>query len=222
MTSDVDNEAKDSTTWKRAALGVFATLFLGAVGSGIWEVLFRPGLSLFGDFLSSASASFESSVYSMAALDPQPLPGLMLLLVLSILPLMVSILFFMETFVRPPLDRIIKSHIERSTRGVEDRLEIKRIVHRKRWAAGGMGIIVMGVFGAVTLVGFTQQNEATKIWRIYQSNLEIIAAVAPEQDVRTFRAKFRMMKRREDFVALKREMDALAGRGSVSLNWYGV
>lgn len=206
---------------KRVFAGVASTLFLGAIGSGVWEVLFRPGLSWIGGQLSSISNRFESQIYLTAALDPQPLPGLLLLLVLCVIPFLLGSYLFMRGFIETPLRRIVHGHLDKSLKGIDDKSRQERILRGRLWLVAGAGVIVCCLYGAMTLVGFTLQNESTKVWRIFQSNVEILSSVLPEQEVRLLHAKFRQMKNRKDFESLRRDMDAGAVKNKVNLNWYG-
>lgn len=81
--------AKEPASWRVAKiiLGVIGTVILGALGSGLWEIFFRPSMGVAGDFFISISDFIESSVYTTAALDPTPVSGLITLLCLTQAPL---------------------------------------------------------------------------------------------------------------------------------------
>ena len=59
---------KSKITTKKAILGILATIILGAIGSGLWEIALSPLFKLIVnsvvDFFSSISISFENSIYT--------------------------------------------------------------------------------------------------------------------------------------------------------------
>lgn len=206
---------------RRIIVTVVTTLVLGAIGSGVWEVLFRPGLSWVGKVLSEVSSRFENDIYSSAALDPQPLPGLILLLLICTIPLCVAAYFVMEGFVRKPLVGAFRRSLNSElANAAEDQTEA--ILDRRLRRVSVMGALVMVVFFGISFVGFTLQNEATKVWRISQANLEVCAGYAADLEIKRLRALFRSMNTRADFDQFKIELDRIANSASIRLNWYAM
>ncbi|PYS27914.1 MAG: hypothetical protein DMF75_19615 [Acidobacteria bacterium] len=68
---------------RRIAWVVLGTVILGAVGSGLWDLLMKPGVSRFGrlflGIITFGSKTLRDSAYSSAALDPTSLPALVIL-----------------------------------------------------------------------------------------------------------------------------------------------
>jgi len=75
---------------KRAVLAVIGAIILGAIGSGLWEMIAKPGLSslgrLFLTLVTFGSESARNNAYADAALDPTAIPSLVLLLQFSAIP----------------------------------------------------------------------------------------------------------------------------------------
>jgi hypothetical protein len=211
----------ETRNFRRLAGTVVATIFLGAVGSGIWEIMFRPGLSTAGALLASISTRFEQEIYSTAALDPTPVPGLILLLMLCLLPLFVATSFFMLAFVEPVIARMVAKSTKKMLEGVSTREHRNRMLNRRRKGVALLGMMVMGVFGTLTYVGFALQNEATMVWRTFNANLEVVAARQTDSETKLLRAQFRQMKNRADFERLQLLMNQAAQRSGVGLEWYG-
>jgi len=78
--------------------GALGTLILGAIGSGIWEILFRPGLSRVGSFIVSISGKANEAVYQNAALDPTLVASLFLLLLTIYIPMIFAMWFLYKGF----------------------------------------------------------------------------------------------------------------------------
>lgn len=200
---------------------VVTTLVLGAIGSGVWEVLFRPGLSWAGKVLSEVSSRFENDIYRSAALDPQPLPGLILLLLVCTIPLCVAAYFVMEGFVRKPLIGAFRRSLDSElANAAEDQAEA--ILDRRLRRVSVIGALMMVVFAGIFFVGFTLQNEATKVWRISQANLEVCAGYAADSEIKRLRSLFRSMQTRADFDRFRTELNRIANAASVKLDWYAM
>lgn len=204
------------------AKSVLVTLFLGAVGSGIWEVLFKPGLSTVGILMASGSTWFENEIYRTAALDPQPLPGLILLLALCATPFYFAIGFVHKGFVELPLKRIVKKHFAKTKEQAKDNEELERILGRKLKGVALIGIALCMFLGSMTFVGFVLHSEATKVWRIFQANLEICAPSLTDSEIRLTRAQFRKIHTKTDFSRVKSELDQASRRSGITLDWYGI
>src|SRR5205807_1241025 len=79
------------------------TIILGAIGSGVWDSLAKPGLSRFGRIILNTvtlgSESARDSAYSSAALDPTPIAPLLIILILSFIPLVIAIFVALIEFI---------------------------------------------------------------------------------------------------------------------------
>src|SRR2546427_8335681 len=75
-------ESQVSKNRQRIIGAGFATIILGIIGSGLWDMVVKPGVTGFGRFTLSlftlGSVTLRNAAYSSAALDPTPLPALMI------------------------------------------------------------------------------------------------------------------------------------------------
>jgi hypothetical protein len=221
MTNELKAAGARAPRVRKIIVTVLTTLVLGAIGSGVWEVLFRPGLSWVGKILSEVSARFENDIYRSAALDPQPLPGLILLLILSTIPLCIAAYLLMEGFVRKPLEGALQKRLDNElANAAEDKAEA--IFDRSIKRVSVIGALAMAAFFGLFFIGFTLQNEAISVWRISQANLEISAAYAPDSEMKRLRALFRSMQTRADFDRFRTELDRIPNSASRKLDWYGI
>lgn len=219
---------------KRIVITVLSTVFLGAIGSGLWELMFRPGLSTLGTFLGSWSVWVDHQIYTSAALDPRPVPSLVGLLLLCALPLALSTIFFAVGFVLVPLDKWLDRQFDQMVErrkvnlagqqtddGEPDHeIVVKHVAGRWLRYVGGLGCLLTGVIGSLAFTVFTITNDATVVWRSFHANLDILAQSVPESDIRRLKREFRQMKTRVEFESIRSDMNALASRvGDTKLNW---
>ena len=212
----------ETRPFRRLAGTIVATIFLGAVGSGIWELMFRPGLSTAGALLASISTRFESEVYSTAALDPTPVPGLILLLMVCSLPFLAAIMLLMVAFVDPVIVRMVAKSKKKMLEGATTKEHRFRLLSRRRKAVALIAATMLFGFGAISYVGYTLENEATIVWRTFNANFEVVAAHQTEPENKGLRAQFRQMKNKADFERLQTQMNQAAQRNGASLEWYGI
>lgn len=166
----------------KLALGLIGTLVLGAMGSGLWEIVFRPGLTRFGDFLISLSTSANSAVYTTAALDPTPVPGLVVLLLLVQIPALMAMWFIHLGFVKPLIERRLEADFERIRSEAADLPDsddiVARNLRRRLRIAACVGAAVMLLFSSVTIYAYTIENKAVIIWRVFHQNLDICRPIS--------------------------------------------
>lgn len=214
--SEASSFARQSTRW---TLGILGTLLLGAIGSGIWETLFRPGLQQVGSFITRVSQQADAAVFTSAALDPTPVPGLLLLMLLTLIPLfagawMLSMGFFMPWFSSKAggwYRGIVRSGSREQVR--------RKLLWRLRILAI-LGFLLSLLMCGLLYSGFQVANEAVLVWRVFHRNLAISAPHVTESDRRALVAQFRAMESRSDFRALTAKMDGLLAMKSVKLQWY--
>ncbi len=90
---------------QRVTFSILGAILLGAIGSGVWEVIAKPGLSRTGRFFLSlftlGSTKLRDASYASAALDPTPLPALLVLFV--IVPMFPA--FLLGVFLRAKVEQ---------------------------------------------------------------------------------------------------------------------
>ena len=82
----------------RIIMFTVATILLGAIGSGVWDLIFKPKIGYIGRFFTSMSSNIDNSIFTTAALDPLPIPGIMIILTLVIIPLFFGLLLMFIGF----------------------------------------------------------------------------------------------------------------------------
>lgn len=218
------NAAAASGGATRVLLGVLGTIVLGAIGSGLWELIFRPELGRISNLVTSISTFADRSVYTGAALDPTPVPGLILLLVLVLLPALMGMWFLHRGFLRP----LVRSNIEKKIARYEEEAQLssaepgyveKKINTNIRWLAGGGAVYCLLIFVFI-FYALLIENKAIVVWRVFNQNIEILAPFVDAKQISILRSHFRSMKDRRDFEAIYRSMNAVASSHGVTLEWH--
>lgn len=204
---------------KGLVVTVVSAIILGAIGSGIWEIMFKPGLSSLGAFFSNMSVDFNNNIFASAALNPQPLPGLILILLFCTIPLFFCSLFLFKGFVQIPLENFFDAHFDyrHSTEKLYQAQE-KRFL-RLRQLICVVGILTSMFFAMIALKGFALQNEATYVWRVFHKNLEICAPFTSDLEIKKINAHFRSMKNKSDYRSIKYELNKIASESEFFLEW---
>ena len=205
----MQNENKgdgQSRQWRRILLAIFGAIVVGAVGSGVWDVVAKPGLSsaanLLLRILASGSDKIRDLPYSMAALNPYSLPSLLLFLACASAPAYAC---------------------GRATISLlPDRLYMKLFLDEEVWRRRQRQLAgVLFLYGFVLIaVGFTSLsilNRAIAVRRIYDANMEIIAPYVPSEEVLRLRSEFASMVSQADYFALKAQLKAVAAAHKVRL-----
>lgn len=214
------NEGLGSPTIK-LALGIVGTLVLGAIGSGIWEVLFRPGLSRIGEYLISISEKADHTVYQSAALDPTPIPSLILLLFIAQIPVLVMAWFITTGFFRPRLvkrPRRLDAHSQGDV-STDAGSSIRRALLskiRKMAALGATVALLAALLGYFTL---SISNSAVFVWRVFHQNLDISRPYLSQAEQDKIVSSFRRMQSKSDFESIKLRLNQVAGRNGLVLYW---
>jgi hypothetical protein len=175
----------------RLALGLLGTIAVGAVGSGLWDIVAKPGLGWIVSSILAFAGFFSRTVsdlpYSSAALDATPLPSLLLL--------MLAALVAPSLYSGPMIRWYLKHH-------VDPRLEaaggLEKIVTFRRILTG----LTIGFTLFLTASGglaFTVTNKAIAIRRTWEANLTLLAPHVSAERLLQLGAQFSAITSREEY-----------------------
>jgi len=201
----------------RIAMWVLASIILGAIGSGIWDILFKPGISSAGQFITGLSSYLDDAVFTTAALNPLPIPSLIIIILLSMIPLLGCMVFLDIGFIRIPLENFMRKKFAKKNENEEE--YTKRNVRILRFVASFGLIFSILIFFAVK-TSITVLNEATLVWRQFYRNIEISAPYMTSDEYIKTIALFRSMKTRNDFVHIQNKLNAIAASHNTTIEWY--
>lgn len=220
--ADTTDNSTPSRGWSKIAFNIGATIFLGAVGSGIWEIMFRPGLTVLGTSLSFISEYYDNQIYSAAALDPQPVPGLILLLIVCMVPVAVAQICLWLGFIRKPFESFLDRRLERRIAAADSPEARRKALDRALKVTALIGFTGSVIFWIFVMVGFSLQNESTLVWRVFNANIEIASPKLSDQQVKILRSEFRRMKTREEFRIIEGELNDAVKSSGIKLDWYSM
>ena len=175
--SGTDGPSSSLQKWKAAA----GALALGILGSAIWEMIARPSLGGVGRFLltvfSLGTEALRNYAYTEAAMDPQAIPALLVLVIVTPVATYPAASFL--SYLLPSRRRNEHEQIDvpgnaepHSVERLERELgRIKTKLSRARMGVKAVGLVT-GVFG---VVGVLVVNQAILINRIFNANLAICA-----------------------------------------------
>ena len=232
---------------KKAIGAALITILIGAIGSGVWDIVAKPGLSKLGrlvlTIITFGSESVKDSAYASAAMDPTPLSSLVVLSIVTTIPLALTALTFYALITArrsppktPPINRqgasggnLDESKDKTPQEEVSDlevrlhKLEqevVRSYLRLKRFA------IITIVFFLLTYVtaqvGLAILNQAVLIRRVFTTNLAIAAPFLSDEEEEQYRAKFASLKTRAEYVELDDKLRRVTSQHGVSLLPYSL
>jgi hypothetical protein len=225
--------SKHSNKVRGALLTALGAVMLGALGSGLWDILAKPGLSRLGRFflglITLGSERVRDAAYTSAALDPSPLPPLLLLIVVSIIPLIAAFMMGFMEFGMSPIIRWLdkpstnpalgddKNHTEKGeeSRTWREAQKIRRFKIRRRLSI--FFIIYCCIFFLIIFVGVSIVNQAIVIKRVFDANIRICAPYLSDKEEKRLRARFAAMNSRIDYIAINNDLKQVASQNGISL-----
>jgi len=207
----------------RFAVTALGALAIGVIGSGIWDLIARPGLNRVASAISYGvtlgSRYVRDLPYSAAALDPRPLPGMVILYLIIMLPsVAVGVLFSKPKARRLTRKLEMRVELEGERGDVDTRAERMARVYRKELRK--LQALLFILIGAVTLFGVVSYNiidKAMILHRTFESNILILAPHLDDNAEANLRAMFASMDSAEDYVAVRTSMMDAARAAGVSL-----
>ena len=209
MSQDINHEeGSNHGVFFRNTLGfILTSIFLGVVGSGLWDILFRPGFGWLSQTLFEAftfgSESLQDLSYESAALDPRPLPSLLLLL---FSPAVFSGVFLGLVMRRMRRTREILT-------GEKNQPNLRRVQI--------LGYFLLGFFTTLAFIGVfsvSVVNKSVAVWRIFHTNLEIVSPYITDAEKETLNSEFRSIKSKSDYEALSQQLVSIAKKNDIPLH----
>ena len=188
--------------WKWIA-GILGTLVLGALGSGLWNVVFAPlGSLIVKAMLSLATLGISSArdqVYATAALGYAERPSVMLL-----------VFFGIALFIAPLAALTFNLLFSRLSRKLEDR-SISDLERSNKRSVRFLRILLPlnALVGAMALVQILIAGYANTVVSRFHQSLAIATPHISSQERDNFLARFAKVRTRQDFLATFAELNAI-------------
>ncbi len=182
--------------WAARVKWVVGTVAIGAVGSGVWELFFRPGFGAIARatlrLVALLPRAYRDRLCEDAATLPHAATALHVYLFIATVCLMVPIfasLILTWRLLRPAGVPRSPPSLRRSVVSV--------------WALTSVAV-------ASSLLSFQLANVPVRMFRVVETNMAMLGAVATDQEVRHWRAKFAGVRTRVDFDMFRRDFIAFA------------
>ena len=186
--------------------GAIATVFLGAIGSGLWERILSPGLQSLSNFitstLSSISVTYSDSIYSRASLlrDYDQSSSVLLALLLF-----VFIWLFVFALSSKKENRIVF-------------LLHKAIVG---YFTGWFGIIYSGSLLVFIFFMFSTESTVANIKSYSSKNMEIVRPYIGEVEYLKLRSEYLRIESENDFEQFLQHLHDASSKGEVEIPKFG-
>jgi hypothetical protein len=181
--------------------GIFATILLGAIGSGLWERVISPAI----DFISTVSVKFVSSIYSgyldsiyvKAAKD---VPDLYTLKIPLLILIIVSAIIIFE--VCDKSENTILSHFK----------ELNR-----RTFYSWQGIVLGGAIFVVAFYSLIQVDYAENVKSYSHSSMEILRPFIGDENYLILKSQYLRIKSENDFTSYRKLLIEYSEKHSIDL-----
>jgi hypothetical protein len=212
--------------WKKVALGFIASILLGGVGSGVWEVGLKPLGQWLGRLLLTAatlgSNSVKDSIYREAAKGFHEASSLELfwLTVLIIFMFSPAALSFVHgkragekkaAAFNSELNRLDEA--ERS--GYLDKLSAK--LDRQMYALILVGTGLWFLFASIQFVDYLKLVEANLAYTYFTQSMTICRPYVDDQQARMLQSRFASINGRDDFIKVTNDLKHIAVSNRLNL-----
>ncbi len=219
MTAKKSDPRSPVPYWRRAApQTILGVLFLGFLGSLLYDTLVKPGISGSANFLfeliASVSSSIDDAVYQSVALDPRPVGPLILLLSLfafATAPAVMGLVPGKGVLIKMLLNRGEKKGPEGAE---ESKVEPREVSWRTRVIRAGALIVIV----AVTYTALTMHNKSVLIWRVTTNNLARIRPAVTEAQYLSLVAEFSSVSSASEYTLFQDSLRNVAKRNQVTLH----
>jgi hypothetical protein len=200
---------------KKWIIGAALTILLGAIGSGVWDVLAKPGLGWLVTSVLKVAGFFSQAItdlpYSSAALDPSTMPSVILLGMVQgcffagfgwiFVWIIVQYFRYRKGLLRapsPPAPPMRRS----------DPFLLPAVI--------ALIVLLLGT-SAIMLLASTVISKAMKLRQVWEANFVIMTAHVPQDQVVQLRARFAALTSKADYQAFTGEARRIAQDAKVTL-----
>lgn len=195
----------EKSNQKKYWLSVTATIVLGALGSGLWNLI-EPYVGKIGNWILSIATlgikSIQDDVYANAALGLHELSSLYLLLITS--TFMFALPATLTAF--PLLLPFLKISVDKEVSVSKDKMESKIKNSLKLLVVAGL---FGTLFGSYFFVKFLMVNQENLIASFFRQRVTIIRPYISDHDFNKYNSKFSRIKTKNEYLELMEGMEGV-------------
>lgn len=212
-------KAKFATAFKVTIVAIL----IGAIGSGVWDLIAKPGLSKFGNLFLTiftlGSNKIRDYAYSAAASDPSPIAPLIILFCFSFLPIFLALYVWKNEFA----DEIYESRFEKKYYGWNEEEILKDLeINIKKNSKHIRRISLLLISSSLLLfvygqVGMSVLNQGVYISRAFKTNIIICAPYIDDQEEEVLWSEFSRVKTKNSYLEIDAKLNEISKKYNVNL-----
>ena len=210
-------------------LGIIATILLGALGSGLWSLVFDPLFKKFAKFFMSVSTlgikSIQNKIYAEAAKGHRERSvKIIMFILLSAITIPAMIPFAMESKSKKLDDefkeavRIVKIQNPELPK-IEDKvyIEIEKIRYERRNKAKTLIVILTAAMWLALMFQYIKITQIESVISYFERCINICRPYFKENEHNGLLSRFALIETREDYYAIMENLETIARRGGLDL-----
>jgi hypothetical protein len=212
--------------WKRIALGAVGTILLGALGSGLWELAFKPAGRLVGNGILTAatlgSSALKDRVYVQAAKGYHEASANSVFEILALGPLFFSALVFLagrHGFREPPKRERIEAEGDLDAEIKRLERELKVLGKQGRILAYSLAFLLLFNSGMLIVENLTI-TKADDAYAFFAQSMTICRPYISDHDAQVIESHFASIRGRGDYINTTDELRRVAASNHLILPDY--
>lgn len=199
------------STRKKFVLGIFSTILLGAIGSGLWDIVLKSFYTWLGrellTFVTLGLSSVKNSIYQDIAKGLHEIPSLRIFLYLIVVIFTLCstpvVLFFLRSFALKLRDKLDTMDNENLTKKLSIFVYILFIVQ--------MFCI------SILLVRFLMLSYTNSAITHFQQSYSICRPYLGENEDKMIASRFSQIKNKDDYISVISKLELIAKKNNITL-----
>ncbi len=188
------------------SLGVIGTLFLGAIGNGLWEGILKPVFHFVGiwtiELMSHIFLNYKDNIYKKASDGFHEFPSLFVMLILILVLVMLY-------------QRLITHHPHVKDKKSKWDIAISNFIKSKK---GYYFTCFISIFAIAFLYIFiVEYSYVNQIITYSEKSISIVSPYVDEHERLVLKSEFSSIKNAEDFYVFKKNLESIAQNNNLEL-----
>ena len=207
-------------------LSIVLTIFLGAIGSGLWDAILKPYGKKFSGVVFTAitfgAKRARDKVYKNASAGHHELPSLYLLLIVFMFLCGILVSLQVKVYSRIYVSTLAETYYgDCINKNEKERKECgKKIIEEEILPIMYILSLITVFLSVVILYRFSTINRTNLVITYYTHSMSVIRPYIEEQQYLLFEQKFALMLSKEDYDEIIKSLNKIANDNSVDLPEY--